>query len=144
MKPIRLLDRTHTAPPEQRQGEEFWTFTVEVSLVAFEGKRLDEMRDGTDFIAFVSNVLLGESESAFRSPGADDVGGFGVVAMAATQSHAVNGDELAFERGMRSTPKYSARQRLKRSGSALAKMLEKVWARGMPLGILIHLRNPSI
>lgn len=57
---------------------------------------------------------------------------------------AFEGDDLALEGGGRSGPSCSAGQRLRRSGSMMAKMLEKVWARGTPLGLLIHLRNQPV
>ena len=65
-----------------------------------QGEDLDEMGNGGDFVAFIRHIFLSQSESALCGPSTYDVTGFGIKAVAATQSLAVDGDDLAFESGM--------------------------------------------
>lgn len=72
-----------------------------------QGENLDKMGDGGEFVAFIRYIFLSESESALRGPGAHDVAGFGIKAVAATQFLAVDGDDLALESGMECTDVFS-------------------------------------
>lgn len=63
-------------------------------------KDFDEMGNGGDFVAFIRYIFLSKSESALCSPGTHDVARFSIETVATSQSLAVDGDDLAFERGM--------------------------------------------
>ena len=73
---------------------------IEGDDLSGQGEDFDEMGNGGDFIAFIRHIFLGESQAALRRPGAHDMAGFGIEAVAAAQSFAVDGNDLALECGM--------------------------------------------
>jgi len=75
-------------------------YGIEGDDLSGQGEDFDEVGNGGDFVAFIGHMFLSESESALCGLGAHDVACLGIEAVAATQWLAVDGDDLAFERGV--------------------------------------------
>lgn len=62
--------------------------------VTFEIEQIKDAFNGYDFVFPLGNVVLAESDTFFGRPGADDMDGLLFGRVAATQTLAVDGDDL--------------------------------------------------